>query len=766
VLPGLVLVFGAVVAALTGWFTHHVAAERGEQRFDRLCDKLGLMVDQRMQTFRHGLRGAQALFVASEHITRREFGEYVGTRDIPSEFPGSYGFGFVRYVPRAQLESFVAAARADGFPGFTVSSSGTRDELFVVQFVEPAGANTSALGYDCAPDPVRRDTFERAMLSGEPSLTGRVTLIQHSGPGLLYVAPVYRRGTNPTTADQRRSAIVGWVSMPLSIDQAMADVMKSTDGLVNLDVYDGSGDRADQKLYGSGKNDAGHTFTKLVRIRVGERDWTMRVSTTPAFDATLNRHAPWEAAGAVMLLSVLVAALVWSFGNAHAHAVVLAREMTAALQASEAEAQAARAKIEKQAAELVMKGALLEESSAAAQAASKAKSDFLANMSHEIRTPMGAILGYADFLMDPNQSPDDRTQCVQVIRRNGIHLLAVLNDILDVSKIESGQFAVEQIPCDPCAIVADVASLMRPHAVEKGLSFDVRYEGAMPRTVRCDPTRLRQILINLLSNAIKFTNGGSVQLIPRMCPTTPKGEALLQFLVRDTGIGMTPQQQATLFRPFAQADVSTTRKYGGTGLGLVISRRLAELLGGTLTLASTPGAGTTFALTLPAGDLSGVTMETNPLEAGRVEPLQATNPRGERLRLRGRILLAEDGADNRRLVCMHLAATGAEVTTVVNGAEAVEAAMAARATGRPFDVILMDMQMPELDGYAAANTLRAEGYAAPIIALTAHAMAGDSDRCIAAGCDAFATKPVDWNVLLPIIERLASDASPARRNVA
>ncbi len=757
------------VALLSGWLTHRVAVERSEERFDRLCDRVGWMVEQRMQIFRQGLGAVRGLFIASDHVSRRKFAAFVASHDLPRDFPGSHGFGFIRHVVRDQLPAYVEEIRRDDRPDFAVQTGGDESNLFVVQYIEPSRSDSRALGYDIGSEAVRRECAERAMLNGEGALTGGIDLVQHRGPGLLYLLPVYHPGTNPTTPEQRRAAIFGWVYTPLSITQTMSTVLADADGLIEFDVFDGIDTNDGNRLY-EGRHSAPArgtaqlnqpqsfatpTFRKALNMKVGQRDWTLRIKTTPSFDASVNRHAAGQVAGTILLLSVLIAALVWSFGNAHARAVVLAREMTAALQASEAEAQAARKEIEKQAAELAMKGALLEESSAAAEAASRAKSDFLANMSHEIRTPMGAILGYTDLLLDQNQSAEQRNQCVQVIRRNGTHLLTVLNDILDVSKIESGQVGVEQIACDPCGIVADVASLMRPHAVDKGLTFDVRFEGSMPRSVRSDPTRLRQILMNLLSNAIKFTKGGSVQLIARICPAAAEGngEPLLQFLVRDTGIGMTPQQQATLFRPFAQADVSTTRKYGGTGLGLVISRRLAELLGGTLTLASTPGAGTAFALTLPAGDLSGVTMERNPHEAVHDERLAAPGSLGNRVRLRGRILLAEDGADNRRLICLHLAATGAQVTTVVNGAEAVDAARGALAANQPFDLILMDMQMPELDGYGAAAALRGQGYAAPIVALTAHAMRGDRQKCISAGCDDYLTKPIERAALIATVAK-------------
>ncbi len=380
----------------------------------------------------------------------------------------------------------------------------------------------------------------------------------------------------------------------------------------------------------------------------------------------------------------------------------------------------------------------LYEAKVAAEAASRAKSSFVANMSHEIRTPMTAILGYADLLSQSNQSTQQRNNCVQTIRRNGQHLLSIINDILDVSKIEAGKMTVEKIACSPIQLVTDVASLMRIRAKDKQLAFDVRYVGAVPEMIVSDPTRLRQVLMNLVGNAIKFTDAGGVKVIVSM--TDPaKGLPRLRFDVVDTGMGLTQKQQDALFRPFVQADESTTRKFGGTGLGLTISKRLAEMLGGDITIRSVPGAGSTFSLTVQTGDLSGVKMIESPLaeasEQGNREEFWNVAQQ-----LSGRVLVAEDGPDNRVLISFYLEHAGLDVTLVENGRLACDAALSAASDGKPYDLILMDMQMPEMDGYAATTLLRELKYAGPIVALTAHAMGGDREKCLACGCDDFAVK--------------------------
>jgi signal transduction histidine kinase/CheY-like chemotaxis protein/HPt (histidine-containing phosphotransfer) domain-containing protein len=385
--------------------------------------------------------------------------------------------------------------------------------------------------------------------------------------------------------------------------------------------------------------------------------------------------------------------------------------------------------------------------------ASRSKSDFLANMSHEIRTPMTAIIGYADLLLDPEATPAERIAHVQTIRRNGEHLLGVINDILDLSKIEAGKMTVENVRCSPSAVIVDVASLMRVRAKAKDLFFEVHYQTPIPESIESDPTRLRQILLNLVGNAIKFTHSGGIRLLAR-CDATDAKNAKLTLEVVDTGIGMTSEQVGDLFQPFVQGDSSTTRRFGGTGLGLVICRRLARMLGGDVEVDSSLGRGSVFRLSCSAGSIEGVRMFEELTEAGIPDtgvPTENEQPRG---RIDGcRILLAEDGVDNQLLISAHLTRAGATVDVAENGRIALEKALAASMGGEPFDVILMDMQMPEMDGYAASSELRHRGYTGPIVALTAHAMAGDRERCIGAGCSDYLTKPIRRATLVDAVAR-------------
>ncbi|MFZ4574761.1 MAG: PAS domain S-box protein [Phycisphaerales bacterium] len=390
---------------------------------------------------------------------------------------------------------------------------------------------------------------------------------------------------------------------------------------------------------------------------------------------------------------------------------------------------------------------------AAAEAASRSKSEFLANMSHEIRTPMTAILGYADLLLDDgdlSRAPERRVEAIGTIRRNGEHLLSIINDILDLSKIEAGCMSVESLDASPASLLREVLSLMSVRAESKGIALSWSCATPVPANIRTDPLRLRQILVNLIGNAIKFTEVGWV----RVEVSASQDASLMTFAVRDSGVGISPDHLSNLFKAFGQADTSTTRRFGGTGLGLSISKRLSEMLGGDIRVTSTPGAGSCFEVSIAT-------------RAGREAPTLDPATFAEHLRIKGpaggpslasplgtnlngvRVLLAEDGPDNVRLFAFYLRKAGAIVTIAPNGLEAVRTLCerhdhnAPLHAEPPVDVLISDMQMPEMDGYEAVALLRSKGCTLPIVALTAHAMSTDADRCHQAGCDVYGSKPID-----------------------
>lgn len=1005
---------GAFLSILTALWAEERRRIEGQAQFDGRAARLVAEIQRRANLSVYGLMGARGVYMASESVERHEFRAYVESRDLAQEFPGVLGFGFIQRVARADLAAFIEAERADEAPDFTVHPDGDTAELYVIKFMDPLERNQAAWGYDVGSEPSRREAVERAVRTGLPTLTPRLELIQDADhrAGFLYLVPVYTKGSDTSTEEARVAALDGLVFVPIIIDFVFSDIGLIAEGMLDFEVFDGVETHSDTRLFDFDDHLAGNTgvvdaldyrgrrFIHRESVVVGGREWTVILSSTPAFEALVWRSAALPVGGAGLAVSVVLAALVWSLAQGRAHAVGLARSMTAELAESESQFRslvnnipgtsyrclfddawtmlyisdaieeltgypardflgpnartfdsiihpddrggltayigdavargesfhpeyriihadgslrwvrekgrahfadspdaapqylegvifdvteqvqaeedlaAERARLEAfvrhapaavamfdldvryiavserwikeyglEGREIIglshydvfpsvpdrwkgiharcLAGAVersesdawrpdgwdhdqvlrwevrpwydgqnriagimmftqditldkqmekaLEERNASlraamdelaearrqADAANQSKSEFLANMSHEIRTPLTAILGYTDILRDDGEA-DRRHEIIDTIQRAGQHLLLIINDILDLSKIEAGKMTVEVIETDLVRVLLDVDSLMRPRAQEKGVALTTALDSPLPDRILSDPTRLRQILMNLVGNAAKFTASGTIAV--RAGREESAGAAILRIEIEDTGPGMTAEQAAALFSPFSQADTSMARKFGGTGLGLTISRRLAHLMGGSLKIGRTaPGAGSCFVLRLP------LTPAANAETVSTLSPDAAPSRSddGESIRLRGRILLAEDNPVNQKLISHHLRKAGAEVVLADNGREALERLEAAVRAGAPFDLLVTDMQMPEMDGFALARTLRRMGSALPIVALTAQAMASDRQDCLDAGCNDYTTKPVDKAEFLGICRRWLPEGEPA-----
>ena len=392
--------------------------------------------------------------------------------------------------------------------------------------------------------------------------------------------------------------------------------------------------------------------------------------------------------------------------------------------------------------ELVVKNKQLEEVSNQALEATRTKSEFLAIMSHEIRTPLTSIIGFSEALLgDDSKRKEDRASIIKTIIKNGNHLLTIINDILDISKIEANKMDFEKNLFSPVELIADVEDVIKNQFTEKGIQLYIEYDFPIPNIICNDALRIKQIILNLCSNALKFTKAGKVSIKVHCDIEDEK----IFFTVIDSGIGLTDKQMDRIFDAFTQADSSTTRKYGGTGLGLSLSKQFAEKMGGTITVKSLPGIGSQFCVSVSTGEI-----DQQQLIVGEPELPEKIdyikNQYDYSCSVKGSILIVEDNYDNQQLLSIILSDIGAEITFADNGQQAID-----KTLNKTYDLIFMDMQMPVMGGLEATKLLRKSGYKKPIVALTANAMKSDYDMCIAAGCDGFLTKPINREKLFQAV---------------
>ncbi|UOF01889.1 PAS domain S-box protein [Bdellovibrio reynosensis] len=384
---------------------------------------------------------------------------------------------------------------------------------------------------------------------------------------------------------------------------------------------------------------------------------------------------------------------------------------------------------------------------AKAEAANEAKSAFLANMSHEIRTPLGAMIGFAQLLIEDPASPSQQTNHLLTIKRNGEQLFNIINEILDISKVEANKLEIEKQNFSLQETLDDVGALLGFKAQEKGLSFSIQPVSDLPKNIFSDYTRFRQILINIIGNAIKFTEKGSVDVAVQLFLNDKKGESsFLEVIVKDTGPGISNEKRQNLFQPFTQADASMSRKFGGTGLGLYLSRQLARALGGDVILKeSSPGKGSTFVVRIDIGEVDKLSLGGPRI----VSHFASTRtPRTSYGRVDGaKVVTVDDSSDNLELVYRFLTMAGATVTCFDSAEKAID-----YLEGTEVDVVFMDLQMPILNGYEAVEILRKKGYRRPILALTAHAMKGERERCIKAGFSDYLVKPISRSDLIKMVK--------------
>ncbi len=702
-------------------------------------------IDERVHDYVVGLEFGRGLIYSSDSVSPSEWATFYSENNVDEYFPGVLGFAFVQSVPPSEVESFEKEMQAVLGPAYRVKDHPRADieqagqDRYIIRYHEPASRNRYAWGVDVGGRRANRDAYMQAMDMGKLTVSKPIRFIQEDRKmlGVIMALPVYKQEMPVETIEQRRAAISGWIAAPVSLDRLFKLEINDYAEQFHIRVQstDGGLDSGEVMIETSNA-DMDYPGSIRLPMYISSSKFILSVSPKDSNGVWLQSRSTIAVFITGMFLTLMLTTITWTLTQTRRKAVVLAKGMTSSIRESEQRQRV-----------LALQAA----------SANKAKSEFLANMSHEIRTPMTAILGYADVLGDLvrlHQQDEDYSEAVESIRRSGKHLMRIINDVLDLSKVESGKLEVEHEPCALIEAVREVHTTMRMNAMRKGLEFRVVFDTPMPETVRTDAYRVRQILINLVGNAVKFTEQGTVDIV-----LSDDGQRL-HFSVVDSGVGILSSDIDRLFDPFEQLDSSVSRLHEGTGLGLTISQHLANLMNGEIIVGSEVGIGSVFTLVIPRDCPSDVRM-VDDLEQHPAKLVQSPDlPEKSTDAVGGMILLAEDGKDNQRLLAHLLRRAGYRFEIASNGQEALDLFLK---NPEQYDLVLMDMQMPVLDGYSATRQLRRLGYTLPVIALTAHALHGAREDCIDAGCTEYIAKPINRDHLFSVI---AEHISNARRPAA
>ena len=702
----LVLALSLAVTALGWWLSSQAIEKRANDRFTFEVREAQARIQTRIKQYEQLLRGGVALFDANDNVTRQTWRTYVDTLNLQSELPGVQGFAFAQKVDAGALAEHEASIRAEGFGDYAVSPPGSRDLYFPITLIEPFDArNQRAFGFDMYSEPVRRQAMNRAMATGLATVSGLVQLKQEdqgsARPGFLIYLPVYYPGFDLNTETGRQQAIRGFVYSPFRAADLMQNVLGVERIPLHFELFDSESLTQESLIYDSEpdpeqRERAGkfnHTHTVVVPIELSGRTWTARFESAPELDRDIHSVLPNLILIAGGLIDLLLFLTIYS--------LVQQRKK---------------------------------------QSVNQAKNMFLASMSHEIRTPLNAIIGLNGLLKDKAQDPESM-EYLEQIQDSSKDLMGMLNDVLTFTQLESGSVKADSVEFSVRKQVSEVIAQYGKKAAAKGIALQLDIDPMTPNRVLGDPARYVQVLSNLLSNAIKFSDRGVVQVKVQPESIDPQN-SLVRTEVRDQGPGFDMRNLDRLLKPFEQADNSSTRRHGGTGLGLSVCTRLCALMGGRLTVESTIGQGSVFAFTVR-------------LKTVYEQPVPATvQPEAGTVSLQGRrILVVEDNPLNQHVIKALLQRLKVDVAVAEDGQQAVDLVKA----NPSFDLILMDVHMPVMNGIDATLAIRQLPGAAgklPIVALTASAMEEDERACRAAGMDDFLTKPVNVPLLHSVLARL------------
>ena len=748
----IILFIGLVATLGICYYFKQEEESKSEKEFDLICNEIKSKIIARISLQEQFLQSGSSLFESSQSVSRNEWKLFNKFSKMNDDQTGVQGFGYSMIVKKEQLKDHISTIRKQGFPQYKVFPEGEREVYTSIIYLEPFDEkNANAIGYDMFSNPVRRKAMEQARDYGLPVLSGKVALLKKTQTdkqaGTLMYVPVYKNGDVSTVAE-RRAAIVGWVYIPFRMDDLMKSILGGRYLIdktnIRLQVYDEDLISPKTLLFDSQKNiknnDETNVRTRVLPVLFNKKRWTLVFSQTSENTFYFSPKILIILVGGT-IISFLLFALSYSLHLTKKRAKIIAEQLSRDLLAKNHEYEQINQTLNKNNKKLISSkekldkiNSELQKAKLKAEESDRLKSAFLANMSHEIRTPMNGILGFTKLLKEANLDAQEQKNYIEIIEKSGNRLLGIINDIVDISKIEAGQMKVSHSRTNVDEQMKYIQTFFGPETQDKGIQFVLKESLSKKETIiSSDSEKLYAILINLVKNAIKYTVRGTIEFGYEI-----KGD-YIEFFVKDTGIGISKERQKAIFERFVQADFNDIMARQGAGLGLSIAKAYVELLGGKIWVKSEVDKGSTFYFTIPCI----YQLEENEKEQNLV-PMHPVPCEVKNLK----ILVTEDDKISKMLILKILQPFGQNILTAETGVQAVEICR----NNPDLDLVLMDIQMPQMNGYEATREIRKFNTEVIILAQTAFALEGDKSKTIEAGCNGYISKPIKKEELSNLLQ--------------
>lgn len=748
-----ILFGGLVIAFIISNYFNQQEEFKSQKEFILTSNEAKTKIALRINLHLQFLINASSFIESSESVTRKEWEQFNKFSTINDTFTGVQGFGFSSIVKKEEINKHILDIRKEGFPEYSIYPSVVRDLYTSIIYLEPFNQiNARTIGFDMFSQPIMRKAMEQSRDRNRYEISGRLLLNKETKDsaqvGVLLYVPVYNN-VALNTVENRRAAVRGWVFSPLRMNDLMKSILANwaldVDETIRLKIYDGDIISKNNLLFDNRQNKIENSGnikyrTRKLPIVFNDKKWVL-VFSQPLKSSFLFPAKTLLIAIGGIIISLLLFALTYSLLITKQRAKIIAGRLSLDLSNKNKEYERINTSLKKNYKKLISSKEKLKETNTElkkakikAEESDQLKSAFLANMSHEIRTPMNGIMGFAELLKEANLTNEEHKNYIEIIEKSGTRLLNIINDIVDISKIEAGQMNVVYSETNINEQLQDIQSFFKLETQDKGVLLVLNNSLAGEEMIiKTDRDKLYAIVINLVKNAIKYTSKGTIEF------GFEKKESHIEFFVKDSGIGISKDRHEAIFERFIQADFNDKMARQGAGLGLSIAKAYVELLGGKIWLESEPEKGSVFYFTIPC---------VVKLEENGCSPIYKLENKVDCEIEKLKILIAEDDKISRMLISKVLYSFSKEILIAKTGVEAVQICR----NNPDIDLILMDIQMPEMNGYEATEKIRQFNNNVIILAQTAFALEGDKEKTIKAGCNGYVSKPIKKEELATLIQ--------------